>query len=72
LVFITREKGIQTLFENCFEILEKEKKIEIFFFSIFWPEAKEPSSSPRLRAAHWAGPTCRSCRPPRPFPSLSG
>jgi hypothetical protein len=29
LVFITRRKGFQKIFENAFEILEKEKEIEI-------------------------------------------
>jgi hypothetical protein len=36
--FDYKRKGFRTLFENCFEILEKEKKMEIFFFSIFWHE----------------------------------
>jgi hypothetical protein len=38
LGFITRRKGFQKLFENAFEILEKEKEIEIFFLLSFWPE----------------------------------
>jgi hypothetical protein len=36
--FYYKRKGLQTLFENCFEILEKEKKMEIFSLPSFWPE----------------------------------
>jgi hypothetical protein len=40
LVLITRRKGFQKLFENAFEILEKEKEIEIFFLLNFRPEGR--------------------------------
>jgi hypothetical protein len=39
LGFVTRRKGFQKLFENAFEILEKEKKIGIYLFSAFGPKA---------------------------------
>jgi hypothetical protein len=42
--FYYKRKGLQTLFENCFEILEKEKKMEIFSLLSFWPEG--PALSP--------------------------
>jgi hypothetical protein len=38
LAFITRRKGFQKLFENAFEILEKEKKMKMSFLLNFWPE----------------------------------
>jgi hypothetical protein len=38
LVFISRRKGFQKLFENAFEILEKEKEIGIYFLLSFWAE----------------------------------
>jgi hypothetical protein len=48
LVLITRRKGFQKLFENAFEILEKEKEIEILFLLSFWPEGLLlPSSASR-------------------------
>jgi hypothetical protein len=39
LGFITRRKGFQKLFENVFVILEKEKVIGIYLFSVFGPKA---------------------------------
>jgi hypothetical protein len=40
--FISKRKGFQKLLENAFEILEKEKKIEILSFLNFWPEGLLP------------------------------
>jgi hypothetical protein len=40
LVFISRRNWFQKLFENAFEILEKEKEIEIFFLLSFRPECR--------------------------------
>jgi hypothetical protein len=66
LGFVTRRKRFQKLFENAFEILEKEKEIEIFFLLSFRPEgpasllppllARSASSPEAQRAAQWAGP----------------
>jgi hypothetical protein len=38
--FYYKRKGFQKLFENAFEILEKEKKMEIFSLLSFGPEAQ--------------------------------
>jgi hypothetical protein len=40
--FYYKRKGFQKLFENGFEILEKEKKMEFFSFLNFWPEGLFP------------------------------
>jgi hypothetical protein len=40
LVFIKRRKGFKKLFEDGFDILEKEKKMEISPFSVFGPKAQ--------------------------------
>jgi hypothetical protein len=67
LVFISKRESFQKLFENVFEVLEKEKEKEIFSFSA---SGRKPSSSPLLLwpsrvpllswpwAAQWAGPIC--------------
>jgi hypothetical protein len=40
--FISRRKGLQILLENAFEILEKEKKIEVFSILNFRPKGPAP------------------------------
>jgi hypothetical protein len=52
--FYYKRKGFQTLFENCFEILEKEKKMEIFSLLSFWPEG--PAFSPLSGCSAWISP----------------
>jgi hypothetical protein len=65
--FYYKRKGLQTLFGNCFEILEKEKKMKIFSLLSFWPEGRLlPSSAfgPLLK------PLARSAstqQPSKPF-----
>jgi hypothetical protein len=60
-LFVVR-KGFQKLFENAFEILEKEKKIEIFSLLSFWPEGLllPPSAFGPRSPSRWPA------RPPQP------
>jgi hypothetical protein len=71
LIFYYKKKRISKLFENAFEILEKEKEIAIFFLLSFRPEGlllPFPTFGPLLKLLARSASTRQPSKPSFPSP----